>query len=219
MKLLETLTFLVSAGAFLCGMILLFREGVPRRFRYYAYAAGCYMLEELWVTVNYLFGNGAQDGLVTVRLFGFFGCLCFLLSAKMKDCNAAVPKGSKPAFSPLALCAPAVLIALFAFYEVLSAAAVPWLTNVIGLVALSPAFFAAYFSMKHLLYVRKDASHGSILTDLLSLLFYAANIVYPILALYVSRMGMAVTDLLIALFLFGMTVLCGREGGKWKTRT
>ena len=71
-KLFEMLAFAISVIAFGYGVGAFYRQNTLRYFQLYVCAAGCYMLEELWVIVNSLFGNGSQDGLVTVRLIGFF---------------------------------------------------------------------------------------------------------------------------------------------------
>lgn len=74
-KAFELLAFDVSAKAFGYGAFHLFRKGKPKYFQLFVCAAGCYMLEELRVIVNSLLGSGSRDGLVTVRLFGFFGMI------------------------------------------------------------------------------------------------------------------------------------------------
>lgn len=65
-KILELLAFATSVVAFGYGAIHLFKKGVIDYFKHYIYATGCYMLEELWVIVNSLLGNGSQSATLAV---------------------------------------------------------------------------------------------------------------------------------------------------------
>lgn len=90
---------------------------------------------------------------------------------------------------------------------------------VIGLVSISPALFAAYFSLKHLL-LPEDAMGFLRVTkgiDILLLTFCAANYVYPLAYLYCSKAVMSAYDLILAGMLFGIIVLCRKGAIKWKT--
>lgn len=109
------------------------------------------MLEELWVIVNSLFGNGSEDGLVTVRLFGFFGCLCFMLSANMGEFDKVVDEKRDTKADFAALIAPAVLLVIYAIYAFAPANDGTTLVVVLGFISISPALPAAYLSLKHLL--------------------------------------------------------------------
>lgn len=215
----ELLAFAVSVIAFVYGAFFLFRKETPKFFQLYVCAAGCYMLEELWVIVNSLLGNGSQYGLVTVRLFGFFGCLCFMLSANANEFDKVVDEGTDRKARAWAFIAPAallVLVALFVFSPVnpMTAPAV-----VVGLLGISPALFASYFSMKHLLLPPDEmgflkAAKG---IDIAALVFYAANYVYPLLYLRFSNAALSIYDMLLAVILFVMIVLCRKGAVKWKT--
>ena len=217
-KLLELLAFAVSAVTFGYGAFHLFRKETPKYFQLYVCAAGCYMLEELWVIVNSLLGNGGQDGLVTVRLIGFFGCLCFMLSANVNEFDKVVDEGNNRKAKALAFVAPVILLALYALFAFSPANAESAAVIVTGLISISPALFAAYFSLKHLL-LPEDAM-GFLRAvkgiDILALIFYAANYVYPTTNLYCPQAVMSVYDLLLAGMLFGLIVLCRKGAVKWK---
>lgn len=217
-KLFVLLAFAVSAAAFGYGAYHLFRKDRPKYFQLYVCAAGCYMLEELWVIVNSLLGNGSQDGLATVRLVGFFGCLCFMLSANANEFDKVVDDGTDQRAKVLALIAPAALLVPFAFFAFSPVNTESAAVIVIGFLSISPALFAAYFSAKHLL-LPEDALGFLRITrgiDILALVFYAANYVYPLAYLYCPGTVMSIYDLLLAGMLFGMIVLCRKGAEKWK---
>lgn len=177
------------------------------------------MLEELWVIINSLLGNGGQDGLVTVRLFGFFGCLCFMLSANANEFDKVVDDGTDRKSRVTALIAPAVLLMLYAQYAFSPVNPMPTAVIVTGLISISPALFAAYFSLKHLI-LPEDAMgflRAAEGIDILALVFYAANYIYPLVDLYVPRTVMSIYDLGLAGMLFGIILLCRKGADKWKT--
>ena len=218
-KILEILAFTVSAAAFGYGAFHLLRSEVPKLFQFYAYAAGCYMLEELWVIVNSLLGNGGEDGLMTVRLIGFFGCLCFMLTANAHSFDKTVDEGQSKKPRRTALIAPLVLLLLYALFVFSPANTSLVSENVLGLVAVSPALFAAYFNLKHLL-LPVDAMGFLRVTrgiDILALIFYAANFIYPLLYLYCPAKVMGLFDIVLAVIFFGMMILCGKGVVRWKT--
>ena len=113
---LALVSFALATVAFCYGAYYLFRKELPKYFQLYVCAAGCYMLEELWVIVNSLLGDGVADGLITVRLIGFFGCLCFLLSANANQFDMVVDEGNDKKAKTLAFTAPTLLFALMVIY-------------------------------------------------------------------------------------------------------
>ena len=217
-KAFELLAFAVSVAAFVYGVIHLFEKGIIDYFKYYVYAIGCYTLEELWVIVNALLGNGSRDGLVTVRLVGYFGCLCFMLSANAKIFDKIVDDGGNRRAKRLAFLAPAALLAMYA-----ASAFSPYNTNspavtLVGLVCISPSLVASYFNLKHLL-LPKDAMGFLEITrgiNILALVFYAANFIYPLFDLIFTKIAMSVYDLSLAVIFFAMIVLCRKGAEKWK---
>lgn len=218
MKILEILAFAVSVGAFTFGAFHLLRRGVPRFFQLYVCAAGCYMLEEVWVIVNSLLGNGSDDGLLTVRLVGFFGCLCFMLSANANEFDKVVDEGNAKKAKLLALIAPAVLLALYAVFVLVLHGERSPAASIAGFIIVSPALPASYFSFKHLLLPRDEMGFLNIVrsTDIAALVFYAANFIYPIINLYFSGTLMSICDFLLNCILFGVIIMCRRGAVKWK---
>lgn len=217
-KTFELLAFAVSAIAFGYGAVYLFKKDIPDYFKCYVCAIGCYMLEELWVIVNALLGNGSQDGLVTVRLVGCFGCLCFMLSANASVFDKIVDEGKSKKAKGLSLAAPAVLLVIYAFtvFSPLNTSSVA--VTVIGFVSIGPALFAAYYNLKHLL-LPNDAMGFLKFTrgiNVLALVFYAANYIYPLIDLHFSKTVMGICDLILAGILFGIVVLCRKGAAKWK---
>lgn len=213
-KILELLAFAVSAMAFGYGAFSLLRDGIAKFFQLYVCAAGCYMLEELWVIVNSLLGNGSADGLITVRLFGFFGCLCFLISANV---NAPEERKDEKSANLLSLIAPLLLLSLYAGYALSPRNTEPFAGKVIGFLSISPALFASCFSARRLLQKAEKNSFPDVVRkiDILTLIFYAANYGYPLAYLYCSATVMGICDLLLAVMVLGMIALCRKGASRW----
>ncbi|MBQ0038775.1 MAG: hypothetical protein KBS74_08935 [Clostridiales bacterium] len=176
------------------------------------------MLEELWVIVNSLLGNGSQDGLVTVRLFGFFGCLCFMLSANANEFDKVVDEGKSKNAKLLAIIAPTVLLAFYALYAFSPMNTKSAAVIVIGFLSIFPALPASYFNLKHLLLPPDEVGFlkGTKQIDILALAFYAANYVYPLMDLHCPKTVMSVYDLLLAGMLFGIIAACRKGAVKWE---
>lgn len=213
-KIFEILACLTTLAAVIYGALSLFRKDALKPFQLYVYAACCYMLEELWVIVNSLLGTGSQDGLVTVRLFGFFGCLCFMLSANVINTDSLQIRAKKK-IQLVSLLAPIGLLAMYAGYVFSSANQASSVTMILGLVSLSPALLASWFSLTYLLLsTRKntflEASRG---VNLSVLIFYIANYLYPWLDLHCSKTSMSIYDLILAVLLFVIVYMC-RKGAQ-----
>lgn len=218
-KIVELIVFAVSAAAFGYGAARLFRKGTPKFFQLFVWAAGCYMIEELWVIVNALFGNGTQDGLVTVRLFGFFGCMCFMLSASSSESDRMADDGKQKKAKLLALLAPAVLLGIYVVYTLVPENKASLFSHITGFISIAPALFAAFFNLKHLLLPEDEKGYLKLTRgiDILSLVFYAGNYLYPMAFLYCSSFAMSVYDIILAAILFVIVLLCVRGAKKWKT--
>lgn len=176
------------------------------------------MLEELWVIVNSLLGNGSQDGLVTVRLFGFFGCLCFMLSANANEFDKVVDEGKSKKAKLMAIIAPTVLLALYALYAFSTMNTGATAIVVIGFLSIFPALPASYFNLKHLLLPEDEMGFLKLSKgiDIAALAFYAANYLYPLMDLHCPKMVMSAYDLLLAGMLFGIIAACRKGAVKWK---
>ena len=217
-KTFELLSFAVSAAAFGCAAFYFFRPKTPKYFQLYACAAGCYMLEELWVIVNSLLGNGSRDGLVTVRLVGFFGCLCFMLSANVNGFDKLVDEGQDRKARALAYIAPVLLLVLYALYAFSPLNADPVPVIVIGLISISPALFASYFNLKHLLLPKDETGFLDITEKInaFALIFYVINYAYPLAYLHCPNTLMSAYDLLLTAILFVIVILCKKGAEQWK---
>ena len=218
-KILELIAFGISAAALGYGIFHLSQKDTPKFFRLYVCAAGCYVLEELWVIVNSLLGNGAEDGLVTVRLLGIFGCLCFMLSANAHEFDRIVDDGNNRRPKLLAFAAPAVLLICYVLFVLSPANTEPKAAVILGFFSISPALFASYFNLKHLL-LPNDAMgflKSTRWINCFALICYAANFLYPLLNLYCPPVFMSIYDLLLALIMSAIMILCRKGALKWKT--
>lgn len=218
-KAIELLAFVISAAALVYGAAYLMRQKMPKYFMLHVCAAGCFVLEELWVIVNSLMGYGGQDGLLTVRLFGFFGCLCFLLTANIHGFDRLVDDGTNRRARSLALLAPGALLVIFLLYAFSSVNGQNAVRILLGLASLSPALPASYFSLKHLLLPKDEMGFLTSIkkTDIFALLFYAVNFAYPLINLYCPKNVVIMCDVGIALMILILVILCGKGAEKWKT--
>lgn len=218
-KVSELIAFSISVISLVFGYISLHKEKMPRYFQQYVCAVGCYMLEELWVIVNSLLGNGAENGLVTVRLFGFFGCLCFMLSANAHEFDKLVDEGTALRKKIPALLAPAELLALFAVYVIMPAEGKTVFRVMCAFICLSPALFASYFSLKHLLLPNDAMGYLEAIRgiDILALVFYTANFAYSIAYECFSNIIMGIYDIFLAVILLAIVIQCRKGARKWNT--
>ena len=216
-KLFEILALSVSAGAFVYGIKYLFIRKIPKYFKLYTCACGCYMLEELWTIVNSLLGNGAEDGLLTVRLFGFFGCLCFMLSANANEFDSVVDEKKDQKVQIYSLAAPILLTAVYSIFTLLVFHKISNMVILFGFLALLPALGSSYFSLKHL--ILPEDSLGFLRCtrkiDKTALVFFAANYLYPIASLYFNPITMGIYDILMGVILFIIIYQCRKGAEKW----
>ena len=139
--------------------------------RLYLYAAGCYLLEELWVIVNNLFGH--VEGLITVRLFGIVGTYSFLLAAGINELEKTDNKNIFSKIIPLIL--PITFLVLF-----LTNKAYTSKENIIlGLMVLCPMIISSYFSLKAILLSKKYKKLKNYrLINIFTIIFYILNFLY-----------------------------------------
>lgn len=218
-KVFEIIALIISGAAFGYGAFYLFRPEVAKFFRLYVCAAGCYMLEELWVIVNSLLGNGNADGLVTVRLFGFFGCLCFMLSANINEFDRVIDDGRSKRARLVALMAPAMLVMIFAVYVLTASQGENIAMVVTGFISILPAVPASYFCLKHLLLPEDSMGFLKAIKalDIMALVFFAVNYIYPLADIYCSRNVMGIFDVTSGIIMFVIMVCCRKGAEEWKT--
>lgn len=215
---LELAAFAVTASVFIFGAFNLFKKEIPKYFKLYVCAAGCYMLEELWVIVNALLGNGKADGLSTVRLVGIFGCLCFMLSANVNEFDKVVDDGKNKKAKLLSLIAPAILIALCAVSVFSPLNSMTAVEKVMGTLSILPALFGSYYSLKHLLLPEDSMGflRATRKIDVLALAFYLLTYLYSLANLFFSNLIMSLYDFLITIVFLGIIVFCKKGANKWK---
>lgn len=217
-KILEISAFVFSVAAFGYGALQILRKSVPKYFKLFVFAAACYMLEELWFIVYFLLAKGVYDNPVTVRLFGIFGCLCFMLSTNANEFDKLVDEWNNRKTKVLSLLAPLLLTVTYCVYWVLSGDKLSAFEKAVGFLSISPAIFASYFSLKHLLLPEDSMGFLKITKsiNILLLVFYAANFVYPVFLLYLPGAVIDCFDLLVSVMLFGLMILCRKGADKWE---
>ncbi len=217
-KILEVSAFAFSAAAFGYGALQILRKNVPKYFKLFVFAVGCYTLEELWYIVYFLLAKGVYDNPVSVRLFGIFGCLCFMLSTNANEFDKLVDEWNNKKSKVLSFLAPLLLVIIYGSYWLLSGDKMTAAEKAVGFLSVSPAIFASYFSLKHLLLPEDSMGFLKITKsiNIILLLFYAANFVYPFSLLYLPKTIINCYDLMISVMLFGLMILCRKGADKWK---
>lgn len=196
----EVLAFIVSVITFLYGCLFLVKKDMYNKL--FLYASGCYLLEELWVIVNYLFGH--IDSLLTVRLFGIFGMYCFLLTASIIQLERVKEKR----INIKAFIAPIIFFIIYLLGCIYYSSSYALL----GFVIFLPMFVASYYNLKALLLISKNKSlKKNKLINIFSILFYVLNMSYlfPIISLNRSMLG--TYDLFVNIIMFILIILNKRS--------
>lgn len=218
----EIISFLISLFGFIYGTLNLIKKESPRYFHLITYASGCYTLEELWVIVNLLFGYGKLDGLITVRLFGLFGCFCFLLSANANEFDRIVDDNTvSKKHILISFTAPLFLVILYAIYAFLYYDIDTILNAIIGFIVFSPAFIASYYNLKHLIIPVDEMEYLNRTKpiNICALIYYLVNIIYIFIYDYVSSNIHSVLDISVSLIMTIIVIISVKEAKKWKTFT
>lgn len=147
---------IIYLAALLYGGKAFFNKKSPLYFKLFLFGVGCFFLEALYYTVDFLC-NGAWSWDFNFACFGAGGCFAFMCSANYGLFDGIVDDGSKSALKArqIGIIAPvtlAVILLLGILGYINNSGSV--LTIVIVLVSKIFAFPAAYFHLKHL--VLKD---------------------------------------------------------------
>lgn len=215
--ILEVLAFVFSVAAFIYGVKHIIRKNAPNYFKLYVFAVGCYILEELWFIVYFFLANKIYDDIITVRLFGVFGCLCFMLSSNANEFDKLVDEWNNKKAKVLSFSAPLLLIVMYVVFWILSGDKMSNTEKTVGFLSISPAIFASYFSLKHLL-LPEDAMgflKSTRWINILLLVFYFVNFAYSIAILFLSETVLACYDLLVSVLLFVLMICCRRGADRW----
>lgn len=200
----EVIAFIISLYSFLYGIYFLSKKNIYNQL--FVYASGCYLLEELWVIVNSLFGY--IDGLLTVRLFGIFGTFCFLLTASVKQFENKKDYITDPAIAIKSLFAPFVLLLIFLINLIFFFSS----NTIVGFILLLPMIIASYFNLKALLLSRKYKSlDKNKFINIFSLLFYIFNGAYLYPFIISSKLIVGLYDIFVTIIMFILVFLNKRS--------
>lgn len=214
----EAAAFFISLIALIYGIRGVIKYEIPMYFRLPVAAVGCYVLEELWVIVNTIFGN--YGSFITVRLFGVFGFFCFLLCANTggidKTLDEDCERNKKARI--VALAAPVLLLALFSILTFNKFRSNGISHILLSYLVFAPAFPSSYYNLKHLLIETDGAGFLKCVRgcDVLCLVIYCCNLIYLINYPENLLVLIYITDIIMALLVLTLTVLSVRGGKKWK---
>ena len=223
LKLLELLAFLISAICFCYGGTKLFKKETLPFFYYLVCASGCYALEELWSIVDTIFGPG-KESLLSVRLFGIFGCFCFMLSAflsppeKDRDYTLALPSSCRI----IPFIGPVVSVALYGLYTFVNPNHNSTLYFILGFLSVCPSIPVFYLGLKNLFSkssAPKEAKKGLNRIYRLSLGFVLCNFLFLVITMQPSVLAVSLFDCLVSLLLAAAIMFCAKEAPSWKIPT
>ena len=206
------ISFLTATFAFGYGAVKLFKKRKPMYLQLLVCASGCFALQQLSYTVN-LWCN--VTAVVSIGMFGIFGCNFFLLSANYGTLDRIVDEGKGfDKIRAVSIIAPAVMAALtvFAFFS--------WKDRdmfcaVMWVVMLIPALPASYFNLKHILLPVDPFAflRATKPCNIAALIFYIVTAAYVICS---AAMGSTVSGILSVLMSLSVLALslCAVKGAK-----
>lgn len=213
-KILELISFSVCFIFTVLGTVKILMKNTPDFFKLFVYAIGCYSLEELWVVINIFFGYGFEEGLISVRLFGIFGCFCFTLSAYLNKIHGVRHK--KPCLR--ALIVPAVMVIFYVLFAVKYLESGSVFRIAVAYLAVSPTIPAAYFAVESLF---ADADDDGLLKvsrplGIITAVFAFTSAVYTHLYSFASQLVLSCLDIVLALLASAVIIAACRGVKKWK---
>ena len=212
---IESLAFIITTVAFIYGLTKVCLHKTNEYFRIIVVAVGCYVLEELWVIVNTI--CNINNGLITVRLIGIFGCFCAFLTANSNiSKDELYNKANETVLAKyVALLAPTVFIILFIIYFIQSINIRPFYHIFISFIVILPLIIDSYFDLKYLL---MPTNNNSIIKrikpiNLLILFEYISSLLYFFFTKKSMLLSLDITSGIIMAFI---VMLCVRRAKKWE---
>ena len=141
-------SFLIAAFAFGFGAAKLFKKKKPMYLQLLICAAGCFALQQLSYIVNLWCDVTA---VVSIGMFGIFGCNFFLLSANFGTLDKIVDDGKGSGKARVCAAIAPVIMTGLTVVAFLSWKNKDMFCAVMWLVMLIPALPASYFNLKHIL--------------------------------------------------------------------
>lgn len=152
--LVEFIAFIISIVAFIYGLLKICNADTSLYFKLIVNAVGCYVLEELWSIINGI--CGFENGFVSIRLIGIFGCFCTFLTASISRIN------KKNSINKLAFIAPVMAIILFTIYASKIVYSTSMSHIIISFIVILPLIIDSYFELNSLL-ISKDIKSINVL--------------------------------------------------------
>lgn len=153
MEVLTVIQVVLYIVALILGVKFFLIKKSPLYFRLLFYGVACFLLEELYYLIDYAC-SGSWSDTFSFAAFGASACYAFMLSANYGQFDSFVDDGSTGCkrATKVAFLAPACMVVIY-----IVAATYYLMTNgnvidvVLTIVCKLPAFFAAYYHLKHLL--------------------------------------------------------------------
>ena len=206
------ISFLTASFAFGYGAVKLFKKRKPMYLQLLVCASGCFALEQLSYIVNLWCGVAS---VVSIGMFGIFGCNFFMLSANFGTLDKIVDDSK--GFNKLrvvSIIAP-VVMAVLTIFAFLSWKDKDMFSAVMWGLMLIPALPASYFNLKHIL-LPLDSFEFLRATkpcNIVALVFYVATAAYIISLASMENTISGLLSVLMSLSVLALS-LCAVKGAK-----
>jgi hypothetical protein len=207
-------SFLIAVFAFGFGAIRLFKKKKPLYFQLLVSAAGCFALQQLSYIVNIWCNVSA---VVSVGMFGIFGCNFFLLSANFGSLDKIVDDGKDSAKArAISVIAP-VIMAVLAVLAFLRWKDRDMFCAVMWLVMFLPALPASYFNLKHILLPIDpfEFLRATKPCNIAALVFYIVTAAYVICSASMESTVRDILSVLMSLSVLGVSLCAVKGAEKW----
>lgn len=205
----------ISLVGFMIGLVTILKKKAPYYFTLIIFAVGCFVIEQVSLTVNTV--CGIYDD-VWIGALGVFGCNLFLLSANYGALDKVVDESGLPfGKKMLSLVAPVILaasaISIFLIWKNRN-----MMCAVVFAFLLVPAIPASYYNVKHLLLPEDDLGLLKAIKDcdIMSLIFIFMSVIYLFIEATGSVPGIVITAILHALSVLGLALAAAKGVRQWK---
>lgn len=206
--IVEMLAFIISIVGFIYGVFKVSKLNSPLYFKLIVNAVGCYALEELWAIINAL--CGFENGFISIRLIGIFGCYCTLLTANVNGLSKLADKR----VNIISLLAPLICIGTYLVYIITNFRLTSITDNIISLTVILPLIIDSYFEIRNLLIKSNKYIKCIRLISLLIIIEYMISLSYFFIQVTSIRL---ILDIASALVMTLLVIECEKGVIKWET--
>ncbi len=205
-------SFLIAAFAFGFGAAKIFKKRKPMYLQLLVCASGCFALQQLSYIVNLWCDVTA---VVSIGMFGIFGCNFFLLSANFGTLDKIVDESKGfDKVRAISIIAPVVMAILTAL-AFLSWKDKDLFCAVMWVIMLIPALPASYFNLKHILLPVDpfELLRATRPSNIVALCFYIITAAYSIFSANTGYIVSGILSVVMSISVLALS-LCAVKGVK-----